>query len=50
MQVGVRYVLDESRTDEAQCSWKMESGRLVAGAIRSLVNAKDLQLKYASLA
>ena len=29
-------------TDEANCSRKMESGRRVAGAIRSLVNARSL--------
>ena len=38
-------VLDESGTDEAECSRKVVSGRRVAGAIRSLVNARDLQLK-----
>ena len=30
-----------------QCSRKVVSGRRVAGAIRSLVNAKDLQLECA---
>ena len=34
-------VLDESGTDGAGCS------RKVAGAIRPLVNARDLQLEYA---
>ena len=34
------FVLDESGTDEAECS-----GRRVAGAIRSLVNARSLQLE-----
>ena len=33
------YVLNEASTDEAECSKK------VAGAIRSLVNARDLQLE-----
>ena len=28
-------VLDESGTDEAECSRKVASGRMVAGAIRS---------------
>ena len=42
-------VLDESRTDGADCSRRV-SGRRVAGAIRSLVNARDLQLACASLA
>ena len=36
--------LDESGSDEAECHAKVASGRRVAGAIRSLVNAKDLQL------
>ena len=40
-------VLDESGTDEAECSRKVTSGRKVAGAIRSLLNARDLQLEYA---
>ena len=39
------YVLDQSGTDEAECSRKMASGRRVAGTIRSLVNARSLQLK-----
>ena len=37
-------VLDESGTDGAECSTKVVSGRRVVGAIRSLVNASDLQL------
>ena len=37
-------VLDEYGTDEAKCS------RRVAGAIRSLVNARELQLECASIA
>ena len=41
------YVLDESGTDEAECSRKMASGRRVAGAIRSLVNGRILQLECA---
>ena len=40
-------VLDESGTDGGECSRKMASGRRVAGAIRSLVNAMDLQLECA---
>ena len=40
-------VLDESSTDEAECSRKMGSGRRVAGAIRSPVNASSLQLECA---
>ena len=38
------YVLDESVTDGAECSRKVAIGRRVAGAIRSLVNARDLKL------
>ena len=41
------YVLDESSTDGAECSWKVASKRKVVGAIRSLVNARDLQLECA---
>ena len=37
-------VLEESGRYEAECNRKVASGRRVAGAIRSLVNAKDLQL------
>ena len=36
-------VLDESGIDGAECSRKVKSGRRVAGAIGSLVNARDLQ-------
>ena len=36
-------VLDESGTDGAECNKKVASGRRVAGAIRSLVNARNLQ-------
>ena len=36
--------------DEAECSRKVVSGRRVACAIRSLVNARDLRLECASLA
>ena len=35
------FVLDESGTEEAECS------RKVAGAIRSLVKAKNLKIEYA---
>ena len=38
-------VLDEYGTDEAECSMKVASGRRIVGAIRSLVNARDLQLE-----
>ena len=40
-------VLDEAGTDRAQCSRKVASGRRVAGAIRSLVNMRDLQIECA---
>ena len=40
-------VLDESGRDEAECSRKVANGRKVAGAIRSLVNARSLQLECA---
>ena len=40
-------VLDESVTDGAECSSKVASWRRVAGAIRSLVKSRDLQLECA---
>ena len=42
-------VLDESGTDGAECSRKRVSGRRVPGTIRSLVNARDLQLRCAKV-
>ena len=36
--------MDESGTDEAECSRKVVSARRVAGAIRSMANARSLQL------
>ena len=39
------FVLDESGTYEAQSSRKVASGRRVADVIRSLVNARSLQLE-----
>ena len=36
--------MDEPSADGAECSRKVASGRRVPGAIRSLVNARDLQL------
>ena len=44
------YVLDEPGTDGAECSRKTTSRRRVAGAIRSLVNARYLQIECVSLA
>ena len=41
--------MGESSTDEAECNRKVVSGSRVAGAIRSLVNAKDLQLECAGV-
>ena len=40
-------VLGESVTDGVEFSRKVASGRRVAGAIRYLVNARDLQLECA---
>ena len=40
-------VLDESGTDGAEYNRKVASGRRDAGAIRSLVFSRDLQLKCA---
>ena len=37
--------MNESGTAEAECPRKVKSGRKVAGAIRSLVNARNLQLE-----
>ena len=37
-------LLDESATDEAECSRKVANERGVADAIRFLVNARDMQL------
>ena len=40
-------VLDESGTNGAECSRMVTSGRRVAGAIKSLVNVRNLQLDCA---
>ena len=37
-------ILYESGTNGAECSIKVAGGRRVAGVIRSLVNARDLQI------
>ena len=42
-------VLDESGADEAECSRKVASGRRVAGAFSSLINARSLHLKRAKV-
>ena len=41
--------LNEAGSDGAECSRKEVSGRRVAGAIRSPVNARDLQLECARI-
>src|SRR5678815_3157944 len=41
------YMLDEKGKDDAECSRKVVNGRKVAGAIKSLVNAKGLSLECA---
>ena len=41
----LRCVLDESGRDNSDCRRKLVSGRRFAGAIRSLVNARNLQLE-----
>ena len=40
-------VLDESGADGSECSRKVASGSCMAGAIRLIVNAMDLQLECA---
>ena len=39
--------MDKLGSDEPECSRKVASGRRVAGAIRSLINVKSLQLECA---
>ena len=41
--------LDELCTGGTECSRKVVSGRRVAGTIRSLINARDLQLECAGV-
>ena len=45
----VGSVLDESGTDGAECSRKVASRRKGAGALRSLVNVRSIQLECARL-
>ena len=47
MRGSCRWDLDESSTDGTECSRKVVNGRRVAGAIRSVVNARDLQFECA---
>ena len=44
------WVLEESGTNEAECSRQLVSGWRVEGDIRSQVNIRDLQLECVSLA
>ena len=41
--------MDESGTDGVDCSRKVANGRRVAGAIRSLVNARSLWVECAKV-
>ena len=43
----VGCILYESGTHEAECHRKLISGRKVAGAIRSLIDARNLRFEYA---
>ena len=45
----MRCVLNEAGTDMAECNRKVASGRRMAGAIMSLVNARDFQIESVSL-
>ena len=47
--IQIKYLgfLDKSGRDWAECNRKVATGRREAGAIRSLVNGRDLQLQYA---
>ena len=48
--IHLRHVLEiKYLTHGAECSRKVASGRRVAGAIRSLVNARGLQLEFAKV-
>ena len=46
---SMAFVLDESGINEVEFRRKVVSGRRVAGAIRSLVNAKCLQFECARI-
>ena len=45
--VCFRCGLDKAGSDGAECQRKLASGRKVASVIRSLANARSLQLEYA---
>ena len=47
--LNIWNVLDESGTDRAECNKKVANGRRVTGAIKSLINVRDLQLEYAKV-
>ena len=47
LNLNIWGVLDESGTDGAKYIRKMTCGRRVVGAIRSLINGRDLQLECA---
>ena len=42
----MRCVLKEMGTDRAECNRKVASRRRITGVIRSLINARDLQLEF----
>ena len=46
----LQYFLDESGTGGTECSRKVGIERMMIGAIRSLINAMDMKLEFASLA
>ena len=41
--------MDQSGTDKAECSRKLVNGGRVAGVIKSLINARNLQLECATV-
>ena len=45
----LRYVLNETGIYGAECHWKVAKGRKFVGALRSLVNARSLQLECARM-
>ena len=44
--LNVWDVFSTNQVQMRQCNYNLASGRRVAGTIRSLVNARDLQLEY----
>ena len=49
LNLNVWSVLNESGTDGAERNWEVASRRRDAGAIRYLVNTRDLQLECARI-